>query len=174
MIQALVDFALRQRFVVLVAAIVLLGVGYYSFEQLPIEAYPDVADTWVQVITQWPGHASEEVERQITLPTERVMNGVPKQTVVRSTSIAGLSVVSLIFKDGTDSYFARQQVVERLRQIELPEGAVQRLGPLASPVGEILRYRVVNCAEVRAPECSPTISRSRRGRSRSSRTSKSG
>lgn len=155
MIQGIVDFAIRQRVVVLAAAAILVALGVYSFEQLPIEAYPDVADTWVQVITQWPGHASEEVERQITLPTERVMNGVPRQTVVRSTSIAGLSVVSIVFQDGTDSYFARQQVVERLSQIELPAGAVQELGPLASPVGEIMRYRVVNCAETQVPQCGP-------------------
>ena len=121
---------------------------------LPIEAYPDVADTWVQIITQWPGQVGEEVERQITVPTERVMNGVPKQNAIRSTSIAGLSVVTLIFEDGTDSYFARQQVLERLGQIDLPDGVTPSLGPLASPVGEILRYRLVNCAQTRAPECS--------------------
>ena len=112
MIHRIVEFALKQRLVILVDAL----------QNLPIEAYPDVADTWVQIITQWPGHAGEEVERQITVPTERVMNGVPKQSAIRSTSIAGLSVVTLIFQDGTDSYFARQQVLERLGQIALPDG----------------------------------------------------
>ena len=153
MIHRIVEFALKQRLVVLVAALVLVGLGVNALRNLPIEAYPDVADTWVQIITQWPGHAGEEVERQITVPTERVMNGVPKQNAIRSTSIAGLSVVTLIFDDGTDSYFARQQVLERLGQIDLPDGANAALGPLASPVGEILRYRLVNCAQTRAPEC---------------------
>lgn len=153
MIRLLVEFATRRRLVILVAVAVLVALGANAFSNLPIEAYPDVADTWVQIITQWPGHAAEEVERQITLPTERVMNGVPRQSSLRSTSIAGLSVVTLIFEDGTDSYFARQQVLERLGQIDLPEGATPELGPLASPVGEILRYRLVNCAETRTPEC---------------------
>ncbi len=153
MIHRIVEFALKQRLVILVAALVLIGFGINALSNLPIEAYPDVADTWVQIITQWPGHAGEEVERQITVPTERVMNGVPKQTAIRSTSIAGLSVVTLIFDDGTDSYFARQQVLERLGQIDLPDGVTPSLGPLASPVGEILRYRLVNCAQTRAPEC---------------------
>jgi cobalt-zinc-cadmium resistance protein CzcA len=147
MIRLLVEFATRRRLVILVAVAVLVALGANAFRNLPIEAYPDVADTWVQIITQWPGHAAEEVERQITLPTERVMNGVPRQSSLRSTSIAGLSVVTLIFEDGTDSYFARQQVLERLGQIDLPEGVTPELGPLASPVGEILRYRLVNCAE---------------------------
>ena len=153
MIHRIVEFALKQRLVVLVAALILVGLGVNALMNLPIEAYPDVADTWVQIITQWPGHAGEEVERQITVPTERVMNGVPKQNAIRSTSIAGLSVVTLIFDDGTDSYFARQQVLERLGQIDLPDGVTPSLGPLASPVGEILRYRLVNCAQTRAPEC---------------------
>ena len=153
MIRHLVDFALRQRTVILICALILTGLGINSFYNVPIEADPDVADTWVQVITQWPGHAAEEVERQITVPTEREMNGVPKQTALRSTSIAGLSVVTLIFEDGTDSYFARQQVLERLHNIDLPPDAVPDLGPLASPVGEILRYNLVNCSVTRAVEC---------------------
>ncbi len=153
MIHRIVEFALRQRVVILVAAFVLVALGINAFYRLPIEAYPDVADTWVQIITQWPGHAAEETERQITVPTERVMNGVPRQVAIRSTSIAGLSVVTLIFEDGTDSYFARQQVVERLGQIDLPDGVSPTLGPLASPVGEIMRYRLVNCSHTPAPEC---------------------
>ncbi len=154
MIRGIVDFALRQRVVILISALICIALGINAFIHLPIEAYPDVADTWVQIITQWPGHAAEEVERQITLPAERVMNGVPKQSSLRSTSIAGLSVVTLIFEDGTDSYFARQQVLERLGSIDLPPGANNDLGPLASPVGEILRYNLVNCAVTRTAECS--------------------
>lgn len=154
MIGRIVDLALARRGVVLALVLVLVLLGARSFRRLPIEAYPDVADTWVQIITQWPGHASEEVERQITIPTERIMNAVPRKTALRSTSIGGLSVVTLVFEDGTDSYFARQQVSERLAKVELPEGVVPSLGPLASPVGEILRYRLVNCAVTRVPACS--------------------
>ena len=153
MIQRIIEFALRQRMVVMVSAVLLVLLGVNAFNNLPIEAYPDVADTWVQVITQWPGHAAEETERQVTIPTERVMNAVPKQTAIRSTSIAGLSVVTLIFEDGTDSYFARQQVVEKLGLVNLPDGASPVLGPMASPVGEIMRYRLVNCAQTKAVEC---------------------
>jgi heavy metal efflux system protein len=153
MIPRIVDFALARRGLVLALVALLVALGARSFHRLPIEAYPDVADTWVQVITQWPGHASEEVERQITIPAERVMNGVPRKSVLRSTSVAGLSVVTVVFEDGTDSYFARQQVSERLDKIDLPHGASIALGPLASPVGEILRYRLVNCATTRAPAC---------------------
>lgn len=153
MIDRIVEFSLRARVVVLVAALLVALVGAKSFTRLPIEAYPDVADTWVQLIVQWPGHASEEVERQITVPTERVMNGVPHQTAVRSTSIAGLSVVTLIFEDGTDTQAARTLVLERMGHIDLPPGADADLGPLASPVGEILRYRLVNCATTPAKEC---------------------
>jgi cobalt-zinc-cadmium resistance protein CzcA len=101
-----------------------------------------VADTWVQVISQWPGHAAEEVERQVSLPIEIEMSGVPKKVHIRSTSIFGLSVVTLIFEDGTDSYFARQQVLERLQNVDLPDGVNVDLGPLASPIGEIYRYVV--------------------------------
>src|SRR4051812_27805020 len=120
MISKIVDIAIARRGIVIALVAVLVALGARSFRRLPIEAYPDVADTWVQIITQWPGHASEEVERQITIPTERVMNGVPKKTVVRSTSVGGLSVVTVVFEDGTDSYFARQQVSERLSKIDLP------------------------------------------------------
>jgi len=152
-IARLVEFALARRGIVMLAMLVLVLVGARGFARLPIEAYPDVADTWVQVITQWPGHAAEEVERQITIPTERVMNGVPTKVALRSTSVAGLSVVTLIFDEGVDTYFARQQVNERLSHIDLPPGTERQLGPLASPIGEILRYRLVNCATTHAPEC---------------------
>ncbi|MFO0640409.1 MAG: CusA/CzcA family heavy metal efflux RND transporter [Polyangiaceae bacterium] len=153
MIDAIVDLALRHRRLVLALVVVLVALGARAASRLPIEAYPDVADTWVQVVTQWPGHAAEEVERQITVPTERELGAVPKKSAMRSTSIAGLSVVTLVFEDGTDSYFARQQVTERMGRISLPPGVDQSLGPLASPVGEILRYRLVSCARTRTPEC---------------------
>lgn len=153
MIRRIVEFALKQRLLVVVVVLLLIGLGVNAFSRMPIEAYPDVADTWVQIITQWPGHAAEEVERQITIPAERVMNAVPYKTVVRSTSIAGLSVVTIIFQDGTDSFFARQQVLERLGQIDLPDSVTPQLGPLASPIGEIMRYRLVNCSTSPTPEC---------------------
>src|SRR6478609_4496513 len=129
MIERIVELALKQRALVIVACVVLAILGIDAFRRLPIEAYPDVADTWVQVITQWPGHAAEEVERQITIPAERVLNGVPRQTTLRSTSIAGLSVVTLLFEEGTDGTFARQQVLERIGQIDLPVGVKPQLGP---------------------------------------------
>lgn len=153
MIPRIVELAVARRGVVLALVLVVVALGARSFQRLPIEAYPDVADTWVQIITQWPGHAAEEVERQITIPTEHVMNAVPKKTALRSTSVGGLSVVTLVFEDGTDSYFARQQVSERLDKVELPAGVVRSLGPLASPVGEILRYELVNCATSHVGAC---------------------
>lgn len=140
MIDAIVRFALRYRLAVIGALVILVVVGGHAFTRLPIEAYPDVADTWVQIITQWPGHAAEEVETQVSLPVELEMNGAPRMTQLRSTSIFGLSVVTMIFEDGTDSYFARQQAIERLTNVKLPEGAEQQLGPLASPIGEVYRY----------------------------------
>ena len=155
MIQRIADFALRQRLAVLIGAIIVALVGLDSFFNVPIEAYPDVGDTQVTVITQWLGHASEEVEQQITLPIERAMNGTPHQNSVRSVSIAGLSVVTTTFEDGTDDYFARQMALERLAQLSLPPGVGPALGPLASPIGEILRYQLVNCAGRDLPECGP-------------------
>jgi cobalt-zinc-cadmium resistance protein CzcA len=116
--------------------------GYYSWEQLAIEAYPDIADVTVQVITQVPGLAAEEIEQQITIPLERCLNGLPGLHVMRSKSTFGISAVILVFEDGTDDYWARQRVQERLADIELPYGAVPGLNPLTSPTGEIYRYIV--------------------------------
>lgn len=154
MIQRIVDFALRQRLAVFAAMFGLIALGIQAYMAVPIEAYPDVGDTQVQVITQWQGHAAEEIERQITLPIERVMNTAPHQTSVRSVSIAGLSVVTVTFADGTNDYFARQQALERLADVELPDGVSPDLGPLASPIGEIMRYQLGNCAERPVRECS--------------------
>src|SRR5258707_410196 len=121
MVDRLVDFALHQRLAVAIATLVLLGFGIRAVTVVPIEAYPDVGDTQVLVISQWPGHAAEEVERQITIPMERVMNTCPHQVAVRSVSIAGLSVVTITFADGTNDWFARQQALERLQNVVLPE-----------------------------------------------------
>src|SRR5437588_8617915 len=119
MIQHLVDFALRSRFLVLAMGIVLLIWGAYSFHTLPVEAYPDVANTYVNVITQWPGRAAEEVEQQVTIPIETQVNGVPFLTNLRSVSLFGLSSITLIFEDGVDTLLARQQVLEKLTQVNL-------------------------------------------------------
>lgn len=142
MVDRIVHFALKHRLIVLLAAVALIAGGLVAFKSLPIEAYPDVADTWVQVITQWPGHAAEEVEREITIPIENELNGVPHTTALRSSSIAGLSVVSVVFEDGTDSFFARQQALERLAGVDLPNGVKPKLGPLSSPIGEIMRFEL--------------------------------
>src|SRR5262249_40177816 len=140
MINRMVHFALHQRILVLCAAAILLAWGVLSFLQLPIEAYPDVMNTQVQVITQWPGHAAEEVEKLITVPMETSLNGVPKVESMRSRSLFGLSVVYLVFQDGVDDYFARQQVMARAAETELPDGVRPTLQPLASALGEIFRY----------------------------------
>lgn len=115
-------------------------VGYYSWTKLAIDAYPDIADTTVQVVTQVPGLAAEEIEQQISIPIERAMNGMPGLNVMRSKNTFGLSTVVLVFDDGIDDYWARQRVQERLVDVELPYDAVPGLNPLTSPTGEIFRY----------------------------------
>src|SRR5512137_2580385 len=114
MIHKIVQTALRQRFVVLVMVGVLVIAGIISFRRMPVEAYPDLSPPMVEIITQWPGHAAEEVERLITVPIEVEMNGIPRMTVLRSISLYGLSDVRITFHDGTDNYFARQRVFERI------------------------------------------------------------
>src|ERR1700731_3436433 len=116
MIRSLVDFALKNRLLMVAVGLLLFGAGIYSFLILPVEAYPDVANTYVNIITQWPGRAAEEVEQQVTIPIETQVNGVPFLTNLRSVSLFGLSSVTLIFEDGTDTLLARQQVLEKLTQ----------------------------------------------------------
>lgn len=140
MLERLVTFALAQRFFVLLLAAVVVVFGGYSVANLPIEAFPDVQDVQVSIVTQVPGIAPEEVERSISLPIEREMNGVPRMTQLRSVSITGLSIVTLTFSDGTDDYFARQQVSEKLQGVTLPPGIQPDLAPLTTAVGEIFRY----------------------------------
>src|SRR6202166_3525595 len=122
MIRAVVDFALNNRFLVLLAAVLLLAWGAISFTNLPIEAYPDVANNYVNIITQWPGRAAEEVEQQVTIPVEIVMNGIPHLTSLRSISVFGLSSVTLIFDDESENDWNRQKALERLSQVTLPGG----------------------------------------------------
>src|SRR5215470_15202666 len=140
MITRIVAFALHQRFITLALTALLTLGGIISFHRLPIEAYPDVADVQVDVITIWPGHAAEEVERLVTLPLEKELNGIANLTFLRSISIFGLANVHVIFADGTDNYWARQQVQERIAQAEVPTDAKPQLGPLASVIGEVYRY----------------------------------
>ncbi|HTC63203.1 MAG TPA: CusA/CzcA family heavy metal efflux RND transporter [Candidatus Saccharimonadales bacterium] len=142
MIRSIVDFALNNRFIVLSVALVLFVWGVISFKRLPVEAYPDVANTWVQVITQWPGRAAEEVEQQITIPIEIQMNGIPHLAHVRSASLAGLSVVNLIFDDESDNDWDRQKVLERLAQVTLPTNVSAQIGPDFSPIGSVYWYTV--------------------------------
>ena len=140
MLARLVTFALEQRAFILAAVIALIIGGSYALLNLPIEAFPDVQDVQVQIITQAAGQAPEEIERTISLPIEREMSGVPRMTQLRSVSIFGLSVVTLTFEDNTDDYFARQQVLEKLQNVSLPTGVQPSLAPLTTAVGEIYRY----------------------------------
>jgi cobalt-zinc-cadmium resistance protein CzcA len=142
MIAKLLRFALQQRFIMIALSFGLIALGVYSFRQLKVEAYPDISDTQAVVITLYNGHAAEEVEQQITVPIERALNGVPSVIARRSRTIFGLSVVELTFAYGTDDYFARAVVLEKLRDAELPDGVTPSLGPLATPIGELFRYVV--------------------------------
>jgi cobalt-zinc-cadmium resistance protein CzcA len=144
MIRYLVDFALRNKLLVLSLGVLLLVWGVISFHTLPVEAYPDVANIWVQVITQWPGHAAEEVEQQVTIPVEAQTNGVQHLSHLRSVSLFGLSVVTLIFDDAADNFVARQQVLEKLAQLTLPQNLNPQLGPDYSPVGQIYFYTLAS------------------------------
>jgi cobalt-zinc-cadmium resistance protein CzcA len=144
MIRSLVDAALNNRFVVLSIALLLFVWGMIAFKKLPVEAYPDVANTWVQVITQWPGRAAEEVEQQVTIPVEIQMNGIPHLQHVRSASLAGLSVVNLIFDDDSDNDWDRQKVLERMAQVTLPPGVTAQIGPDFSPIGSIYWYTLTS------------------------------
>src|SRR5579862_2677369 len=140
MIHLIVQFALRQRMLVLLlVAFVAVG-GAASFYYMPVDAYPDLSPPMVEVITQWPGHAAEEVERLVTIPTEVEMNGVPKMSVMRSISLYGLSDVILTFDEGTDDYFARQVVFQRIADASLPTGVTPSMAPLFSPSGLVYRY----------------------------------
>ncbi len=140
MIRGLVDFALDRRFLVLALAALLFTWGVVSFHNLPIEAYPDVANNYVTVITQWPGRAAEEVEQQVTIPIETVMNGLPHLEHLRSTSIFGLSSVMLIFDDESENEWNRQKVLERLSQVNVPQNLQPVMGTDWSPVGQIYWY----------------------------------
>jgi len=140
MIRALIDFALKNRILVLALGVLLLIWGIISFHNLPVEAYPDVADKYVWVITQWPGRAAEEVEQQITIPIETQLNGIGHLTHLRSTSLAGLSFITVLFDDESDNLQNRQQVLEKLTLVALPPGTSPQIGPDFSPAGQIYFY----------------------------------
>jgi cobalt-zinc-cadmium resistance protein CzcA len=137
MIRRVVDFALDNRLLVLGIVVMLFVWGAISFHQLPVEAYPDVADNYVEIITQWPGISAEQIEQQVTIPLEIVMNGIPHVTHLRSFSLFGLSDIKLIFDDEEDNAWNRERVLERLSQVTLPPGVVPQMGTDWSPVGQI-------------------------------------
>jgi heavy metal efflux system protein len=137
MIRKFVDFALENRFLILAGALLLFGWGAISFHQLPVEAYPDVADNYVEIITQWPGISAEQIEQQVTIPLEIVMNGVPHVVHLRSFSLFGLSDLKLIFDDEEENAWNRERVLERLSQVTLPSGVSPQMGTDWSPVGQI-------------------------------------
>jgi cobalt-zinc-cadmium resistance protein CzcA len=158
MIGQFVAICLRKRWLVVAVFLMIGGFGVYSWQQLSIEAYPDISDTTAQVVTQYLGHAAEEVEEQVTIPLERALNGIPGLHVMRSKSTFGLSLITLVFVDGVEDYWARQRIQERISGVDLPPGASPGLDPLTSPIGEIYRYTlearsVIKCAK----ETSPTL-----------------
>src|ERR1700689_5368493 len=135
-----VTSSLRQGFLVILMTLVLIGAGTRSLDRLPVDAYPDLSPPIVELITQWPGHAAEEVERLITVPVEREMNGIPQMATIRSISLYGLSDVIMTYQSGTDIYFARQQAFNRVGDVSLPSGIAPSMSPLSSPSGLIYRY----------------------------------
>ncbi|HEY6944105.1 MAG TPA: CusA/CzcA family heavy metal efflux RND transporter [Candidatus Acidoferrum sp.] len=150
MIHRIVQFALQQRFLVLMVTVLIIFAGAISFQRMPVDAYPDLSPPMVELITQWPGHAAEEVERLTTLPLELAMNGTPRLAVMRSISLYGLSDVRLTFEEDVDPYFARQVVFERLSDAQLPAGVTPSMAPLFSPSGLVYRY------VIESPDRTPT------------------
>lgn len=137
MIRIIVDFALNNRLIVLAVALLLFIWGAISFHQLSVEAYPDVANNYVEIITQWPGMSAEQIEQQVTVPLEIAMNGIPGLVHLRSFSLFGLSDLKLIFNDEEENAWNRERVLERISQATLPPGVVPQMGTDWSPVGQI-------------------------------------
>src|ERR1700681_3941646 len=140
MIDWLVGFALKKRLVVAMICVFATIYGCYSWTQLAVEAYPDIADTSSQVVTLAPGLAAEEVEQRITIPLERELNGTPGLALMRSRSTFGLSLITIVFRDGIEDYWSRQRIMERIQNVTLPSGLSPGLDPLSSPTGQILYY----------------------------------
>ncbi len=143
MFRAFTAYALRNRVIVLLLLALFAAAGVAAFRHLPVEAYPDVTNVQVQIITLFPGHAAEEVEQLVTIPVENQMNGIPKRASLRSISLFGLSVVTIVFEDDADSVYVRNQAFERLQAVTFPPGAQPSLSPDSTPVGEIYRYTLV-------------------------------
>jgi cobalt-zinc-cadmium resistance protein CzcA len=141
--RAFTAYALRNRPIVLLVLALFAAAGVAAFRHLPVEAYPDVTNVQVQIITLFPGHAAEEVEQLVTIPVENQMNGIPKRASLRSISLFGLSVVTIVFEDDADSVYVRNQAFERLQAVSFPPGAAPGLSPDSTPVGEIYRYTLV-------------------------------
>ena len=139
-IKKIISFSLKNKLFIFFTTLILIIWGVLAFRNIPIEAFPDVTNTQITVITQWPGRSAEEVEKYVTIPVEIAMNPVQKRTSVRSTTVFGLSVVKVIFEDNVDDAFARQQVNNLLRDVTLPEGADPDVQPPTGPTGEIFRY----------------------------------
>src|ERR1051326_1861566 len=133
-------YALRHRAIVLALLVIFIFAGISAYQRLPVEAYPDVTNVQVQIITLFPGHAAEEVERLVTVPVENEMNGIPARVSMRSISLFGLSVVTIVFQDNAQRDYVRNQAFQHLSAVELPLGAQASLSPDATPVGEIYRY----------------------------------
>jgi len=136
----IVASSLRQPFLIALMTVILIGAGTRSLDRLPVDAYPDLSPPMVEIITQWPGRAAEEVERLITVPVEKDMNGIARMTTIRSISLYGLSDVILTFQNNTDNYFARQEVFNRLGDLSLPSGVTPSVAPMSAPSGLIYRY----------------------------------
>src|ERR1700693_6095925 len=140
MISRIVSFALSQRFITMMAALALIAGGAIAFRRLPIDAYPDLSPPHVEIITQWPGHAAEEIERLISIPLEVEMNGIPKIEALRSISLYGLSALEMNFEYDLDPYFSREQAFERLANVTLPKGGTSSVSPLFSPRRTVFPY----------------------------------
>ena len=147
--EKLINTLISRRWLMLTIFILISGIGIYAWKQLAIDAYPDIANVEVGVATQVPGLAAEEIEQLITIPLERELNGIPRMTTIRAKNFFGLSKITLVFEDGTEDYWARQRVLERINEIELPFGATPELDPLTSPTGEIYRYVVTGNKSLR-------------------------
>jgi cobalt-zinc-cadmium resistance protein CzcA len=144
MIRRVVDFALNHRLFITAFALLLVGGGIVAFHNLPIDAYPDVADNYVEIITQWPGISAEQIEQQVTIPLEVAMNGIPQITHLRSFSLFGLSDIKLIFSDDSDNNWNRERVLERMAQATLPPGVMPTMGTDWSPSGQIYFFTLQN------------------------------
>ena len=139
-IRSIVAFSLRNRFAVFFGILLIIVGGVVSFMNTPVETFPDVTNTNTIIITQWPGRSAEEVERFVTIPLETELNSVPKKSTLRSVSLFGLSVVTIIFDDGVDNFTAQTNVANRVAGVELPDGAEAEIEPPYGPTGEIYRF----------------------------------